>query len=114
MTAAPTAVFMYTTSFPFPGLRAALLACVLIAQPGLAQENEKGRLPLDELRTFADIFNEIRIGYVEEIDDSALLEYAIQGMLMNLDPHSAYLTKDAFEDLQTNTSGEFSGLGLEV
>jgi carboxyl-terminal processing protease len=75
---------------------------------------ERGALPLDELRTFADVYNQIRVGYVEEIDDSQLLEYAIQGMLMGLDPHSAYLTKDAFQDLQDNTSGEFSGLGLEV
>ncbi|MEQ8802635.1 MAG: peptidase S41, partial [Haliea sp.] len=64
---------MNRTSFPFPGLRAALLVFGLIAQPGVAQENEEGRLPLDELRTFADVFNQIRIGYVEEIDDSALL-----------------------------------------
>ncbi|MEZ5568310.1 MAG: S41 family peptidase [Halioglobus sp.] len=75
---------------------------------------ETGALPLDELRTFADVFHQIRIGYVEEIDDSKLLEYAIQGMLMSLDPHSAYLTDDAFRSLRTSTSGEFSGLGLEV
>lgn len=74
----------------------------------------KAELPLDELRTFADVFNQIRVGYVEKIDDSTLLEYAIKGMLTGLDPHSVYLTRDAFEDLQTNTSGEFSGLGLEV
>jgi len=73
-----------------------------------------GELPLDELRTFADVFNQIRLGYVEEIDDSTLLEHAIRGMLTGLDPHSVYLTRDAFADLQTSTSGEFSGLGLEV
>ncbi|MFU8763403.1 MAG: S41 family peptidase, partial [Haliea sp.] len=105
---------MHTPSLPLLGLKAALLAFALASPPAVAQESEEGRLPLDELRTFADVFNQIRMGYVEEIDDSTLLEYAIQGMLMNLDPHSAYLTKDAFEDLQTNTSGEFSGLGLEV
>ncbi|MDH3994910.1 MAG: S41 family peptidase, partial [Gammaproteobacteria bacterium] len=75
---------------------------------------EQGKLPLDELRTFADVFNQIRVGYVEEIDDSTLLEYAIQGMLMGLDPHSVYLTEDAFQNLQDSTSGEFTGLGLEV
>jgi carboxyl-terminal processing protease len=91
------------------------LACVLLAPVALAQHTQQdAELPLDELRTFADVFNQIRIGYVEEIDDSTLLEYAIQGMLMNLDPHSAYLTEEAFEDLQSNTSGEFSGLGIEV
>ena len=75
---------------------------------------QAGVLPLDELRTFADVFSQIRLGYVEEVDDSTLLEYAIQGMLSGLDPHSVYLTADDFEDLQTSTSGEFSGLGLEV
>jgi septal ring factor EnvC (AmiA/AmiB activator) len=81
---------------------------------GLPRAQGKLRLPLDELRTFADVFNQIRIGYVEEVDDSTLLEYAIQGMLNGLDPHSVYLTRDAFSDLQTSTTGEFSGLGLEV
>ena len=66
------------------------------------------------MRTFADVFNQIRIGYVEEVDDSTLLEYAIQGMLTGLDPHSVYMTEDAFDNLQSSTSGEFSGLGLEV
>ena len=82
--------------------------------PLSAVEEQQGQLPLDELRTFADVYNQIRIGYVEEIDDSTLLEYAIQGMLMGLDPHSMYLTEDAFQNLQDNTSGEFTGLGLEV
>lgn len=98
-------------------MRAAAMSAgvTLLAAPGLAQDAETaGEFPLDELRTFADVFNQIRIGYVEEIDDSTLLEYAIKGMLTNLDPHSVYLTRDAFADLQTTTNGEFSGLGLEV
>ncbi|MDE0950414.1 MAG: S41 family peptidase [Halioglobus sp.] len=80
----------------------------------LSAVEEKGKLPLEELRTFAEVYNQIREGYVEDIDDSTLLEYAIQGMLMNLDPHSMYLTKDAFQNLQTTTTGEFTGLGIEV
>lgn len=96
-------------------LTAALMAC-LLATPisAYSVDEEKGQLPLEELRTFADVFNQIRAGYVEEIDDSTLLEYAVEGMLMGLDPHSAYLTSDAFETLRDKTSGEFSGLGLEV
>ncbi|GHD15434.1 carboxyl-terminal protease [Halioglobus japonicus] len=82
--------------------------------PAHAAVEENAALPLDDLRTFADVYNQIRVGYVEDIDDSTLLEYAIQGMLMGLDPHSVYLTKDAFQDLQDATSGEFTGLGLEV
>jgi C-terminal processing protease CtpA/Prc len=78
--------------FPFlPANR--LLAALVLAMPlpAMAVE-EQGQLPLDELRTFADVYNQIRSGYVEEIDDSTLLEYAIQGMLMGLDPHSVYRT----------------------
>ena len=86
----------------------------LILTSGALATEEPGELPLDELRTFADVFSQIRVGYVEEIDDRTLLEYAIQGMLSGLDPHSVYLTADDFEDLQSSTSGEFSGLGLEV
>jgi carboxyl-terminal processing protease len=92
-------------------------ACLYLPQSwatGETLEEEQARLPLKELRTFADVYNRIREAYVEEIDDSTLLEYAIQGMLMGLDPHSVYLTEEAFSDLQDNTTGEFTGLGLEV
>ena len=85
-----------------------------LALPAMAAIEEQGALPLEDLRTFADVYNQIRVGYVEDIEDSTLLEYAIQGMLMGLDPHSVYLTKDDYEDLQDATSGEFTGLGLEV
>ncbi len=98
--------------FPLKRFLAPLCALALAA-PVQAVE-EKGRIPLEELRTFADVYNQIRSGYVEEIEDSTLLEYAIQGMLMGLDPHSVYLTAEDFENLQESTSGEFSGLGIEV
>ncbi len=73
-----------------------------------------GRLPLEDLRIFADVFNQIRHSYVEPVSDSELLENAIRGMLSNLDPHSVYLDASSFEDLQSSTTGEFGGLGLEV
>ncbi|WP_163831024.1 S41 family peptidase [Spartinivicinus ruber] len=74
----------------------------------------KGRLPLEELRTFAEVFDRIKVAYVENVDDKTLLENAIKGMLTGLDPHSAYLDPKDFEDLQINTTGEFGGLGIEV
>ncbi len=95
-------------------LPAAAAVIALAVTPRLAANEPEARLPLDELRTFADVFSQIRAGYVEEIDDSTLLEYAIQGMLSGLDPHSVYMTQDEFSNLQEGTSGEFSGLGLEV
>ncbi|MFN2287887.1 MAG: S41 family peptidase [Chromatocurvus sp.] len=97
--------------------RALSLLCagaLLAGQGAFAAKGPESAYALDDLRTFADVFNQIRQGYVEEIDDATLLQYAIEGMLGGLDPHSVYLTSDAFDDLQTSTSGEFSGLGLEV
>ena len=81
---------------------------------GESAEKKEGALPLQELQTFADVFHQIRSGYVEEVDDSTLFEFAVRGMLEGLDPHSAYLTKEAYSDLQTTTDGEFSGLGIEI
>ncbi len=72
------------------------------------------RLPLEELRTFAEIFERIRASYVEQVDDKILLENAIHGMLGGLDPHSSYMGPDDFNDLKTSTSGKFGGLGIEV
>lgn len=74
----------------------------------------KELLPLEDLRTFTRIYNHIRTSYVEEITDEQLLEYAIKGMVGELDPHSAYLNSEDFEDLQNHTTGEFGGLGIEV
>ncbi|MGA8134866.1 MAG: S41 family peptidase [Pseudomonas gingeri] len=74
----------------------------------------KAPLPLDELRTFAEVMDRIKAAYVEPVDDKTLLENAIKGMLSNLDPHSAYLGPDDFAQLQEDTSGEFGGLGIEV
>ncbi|WP_300424322.1 S41 family peptidase [uncultured Thalassolituus sp.] len=71
-------------------------------------------LPLEDLRTFTEIFERIRSSYVEEVDDHTLFSNAIQGMLSSLDPHSAYLQAEDFTDLQENTSGKFGGLGIEV
>ena len=74
----------------------------------------KAPLPLDDLRTFAEVMDRIKAAYVEPVSDKTLLENAIKGMLSNLDPHSAYLEPEAFAELQESTSGEFGGLGIEV
>ena len=71
-------------------------------------------LPLNELRTFTDVFATIKAHYVEPVEDKELLASAVRGMITGLDPHSAYLDADAFKDLQVGTSGEFGGLGIEV
>ena len=81
---------------------------------GEAESPEAEVLPLSELRTFTEIFAKIKSDYVEPVDDKELLENAIHGMLEGLDPHSTYLDRDSYKDLQEGTSGEFGGLGIEV
>ncbi|MFQ5644981.1 MAG: S41 family peptidase [Thiogranum sp.] len=71
-------------------------------------------LPVEELRTFSDVFGRIKNDYVEEVPDKDMLENAIRGMLSGLDPHSAYLDQEQFKELQVGTTGEFGGLGIEV
>ena len=71
-------------------------------------------LPVEELRAFAEVFGQIKMNYVEPVEDSELITEAINGMLTGLDPHSAYLDKDAYNELQIGTQGEFGGLGIEV
>lgn len=83
-------------------------------ETGDEQPDSAQGLPLEELRTFTDVFAKIKNDYVEEVDDRKLLEDAIRGMLAGLDPHSSYLDKASYEDLQEGTTGEFGGLGIEV
>lgn len=71
-------------------------------------------LPLDDLRTFAEVFGRIKADYVEGVQDKSLIENAIRGMLSGLDPHSSYLDSEEYRELQVGTKGEFGGLGIEV
>ncbi len=74
----------------------------------------ESRLPLRELRLFTQVFEQIRLGYVEEVSDTELLNNAIAGLLLELDPHSVYLDTEHYSDLQESATGEYGGLGLEV
>ncbi len=71
-------------------------------------------LPIEDLRTFSEIFGRIKTDYVEPVDDHKLIKEAITGMVAGLDPHSAYLDQEAYKELQDGTQGEFGGLGIEV
>ena len=66
------------------------------------------------LDLFGDVFERTRSAYVEEVDDKQLIEAAINGMLTSLDPHSGYLNPESFDEMTTDTKGEFGGLGIEV
>ncbi len=80
----------------------------------LAQRQAGAPLPVEELRTLADVFGLIKSDYVEPIEDKKLLTEAISGMVASLDPHSAFLDKKAFKELREGTQGKFVGLGIEV
>jgi len=66
------------------------------------------------INLFGNVFERVRAQHVDEVSDKELIESAIDGMLTNLDPHSAYLNAERFQDMQVNTRGEFGGLGIEV
>lgn len=67
-----------------------------------------------QLNLFGDVFDRVRADYVEDPDESKMIESAINGMLTSLDPHSSYMDAKRFEDMSVQTKGEFGGLGIEV
>ena len=71
-------------------------------------------IPLEDIRTFSEIFGKVKTDYVKPVGDKKLMEGAINGMVESLDPHSAYLTPDMFKEIQIVTDGKFGGLGIEV
>jgi len=91
-----------------------LLATTQIAGPLLAQEAANNSNVYEQLDLFGDIFERIRAGYVEDVNEKDLIEAAINGMLTSLDPHSSYLSADDAAAMQVQTRGEFGGLGIEV
>jgi carboxyl-terminal processing protease len=98
----------------FGGTLAGVVLATQVAGPLLAQEQSESRSVYEQLDMFGDIFERIRAQYVEEVDESELIEAAINGMLTSLDPHSSYLSPDDADDMRVQTRGEFGGLGIEV
>lgn len=96
------------------GSLAGALMATQLAGPLMAQQNGGGGSVYEQLDLFGDIFERIRAQYVEEVDDKALIEAAINGMLSSLDPHSSYMSPDDANDMRVQTRGEFGGLGIEV
>lgn len=93
---------------------AVLGVSISLNYPAVAEKETKPQLPLDELRTFAEVYGKIKSDYVETVPDKKLINEAINGMLTGLDPHSSFLDVDGYKDLQAGTQGEFGGLGIEV
>ncbi|PQO24598.1 peptidase S41 [Rhodobacteraceae bacterium WD3A24] len=96
------------------GILGGVLLTTQVAGPLVAQESERDSSVYQQLDLFGDIFERIRSQYVEEVEAPELIEAAINGMLSSLDPHSSYLPPEDYEDMRTQTRGEFGGLGIEV
>ena len=79
-----------------------------------ANASSTGQVDLDDIRNFSRVYEVVRQAYVEKVDNKTLMKAAITGMLSGLDPHSEYLDKDGLTQLSEDTTGEYSGLGIEV
>jgi len=96
----------------FVGVVAGLL---VVASSAVADEEKDRRAQrYEDLAVFTSILELVRSNYVEDVDEHAMLLSAMRGILKDLDPHSAFMNPDAFEDMQVETRGEFQGLGIEI
>jgi len=86
----------------------------LTLQLSATAQQGSSSLPLDELRNLSNVFGQIKRDYVEPVEDKLLLTDAIKGMVSGLDPHSSYLDKKDFKEMQEHTQGKFAGLGIEI
>lgn len=86
----------------------------LTLQLSATAQHGGSNLPLEELRSLSNVFGQIKRDYVEPVEDKRLLTDAIKGMVSGLDPHSSFLDKKDFEEMQEHTQGKFAGLGIEI
>lgn len=94
-----------------------ILALGLAAHTGnFAQEGQDpaANLTLEDLRTFTEVFNQVRSHYVEELDERALLRAAIEGMVMQLDPWSEFMDAEQFRNFDNSSEGRYGGIGVRV
>ncbi len=95
--------------FSKAGLAVMVVALLLTAGLALAQEDRFG-----PLKRFSQVLELVEGNYVKSVTRQELIDGAIVGMLQQLDPHSSFLTKEDFKEMQVSTSGEFSGIGIEI
>ena len=91
---------------------------VLVTQPGVMSVGLSASAAApdtyQELSLFGDVFDRVRVDYVDKPDDHKLIESALDGMLRELDPHSGYVDQASLDEMQRQSRGEFVGVGLEV
>jgi carboxyl-terminal processing protease len=93
--------------------------CVFVLSGGfpgsrLCQAADAQKDPYRDLKLFTDVLSIVRDHYVDEVKTGDLIQGAINGMLLTLDPHSAFMTPEAFQEMQIDTRGEFGGIGIEI
>src|ERR1700731_4920502 len=106
---------MRKTSLILLGAAAGVAATLVATQPRLLDGARAQAAAADtyrQLSLFGGVFERVRSDYVEKPDDSKLIESAINGMVVGLDPHSSYMDAKSLRDLQAH--GELGGLGIEV
>ena len=86
------------------------LTSLLFSKDSFSSENDIYK----KIDLFGEVLEKINKEYVDEIDQSESMDSAINGLLQSLDPYSAYMSPKIFNEMQTETSGEFGGLGIEV
>lgn len=87
---------------------------VFILVTGLNQSAQANDDTYRSLRLFTDVLEELEKNYVDDVDSEKLIHNAIKGMVGNLDPHSSFMPPEAFHELQDDTKGEFSGIGIVI
>ena len=79
-----------------------------------AARTDAAKVPLDEIRRYVMVYNAVKQAYVDPVDDHALMQSAVRGLLLDLDPHSAYLQKEDADEFNEQTRGAYDGVGLEL
>ena len=91
-----------------------MAVCVFISIAGFKSTLQADDNTYKSLKLFADVLEELEKNYVDDVDSEELIHNAIKGMVGNLDPHSSFMPPEAFDELQDDTKGEFSGIGIVI
>ena len=81
---------------------------------GKSDGKPESQVPLEEIRRYVTVYNTVKQAYVEPVDDRKLMQSAIRGLLLDLDPHSAYLARSDAQSLEEDSSGAYDGIGVDV
>ncbi len=85
---------------------------ILFLNLNLTNSYSKNEL-YEKIDLFGEVLEKIKKDYVDDVDQSEMMDSAINGLLQSLDPYSAYMSPELFKEMQTDTRGEFGGLGIE-